>query len=62
MAPFLVLLGLAALWATSGPNVREIHEEFAWRPVRGLALASAFGVCVAILASGHASPFLYFQF
>jgi alginate O-acetyltransferase complex protein AlgI len=59
---FLWLLMIAALWAMAGPNAFEMHREFRWRPRLGFALSIAFGACVAIMAGGRNSPFLYFQF
>ena len=60
--PFAAVLVLAAWWAMSARNVREIHEEWTWRPAWGLLLASVCGALFAVLAAGGSSPFLYFQF
>ena len=53
-------LGAAALWATAGPNAFEMNHNRSFR--RDLALATAMGACVAIIAGSRNSPFLYFQF
>ena len=58
----LALLGGAAWWAMAGPNAFDLHEGFQWRPARAFPLAAAYGVCLAIIAGGGNSPFLYFQF
>lgn len=56
----LAALLLAAGWATLGPNAFDMKHE---RSFKGdLALAAAFGACLAIIAGSRASPFLYFQF
>jgi alginate O-acetyltransferase complex protein AlgI len=62
LAAFVLVLGMAALWGMAGPNVRELHERFVWRPAYGLLLAPAFGIVIGVMSSGAASPFLYFQF
>jgi alginate O-acetyltransferase complex protein AlgI len=58
----LVLLALlvAGLWAMRGPNAFELKYEWRW-PTR-LALASAFGMALALIVGNRPSPFLYFQF
>jgi alginate O-acetyltransferase complex protein AlgI len=61
-APFAAMLGFASVWAMIGPNAQELHEGFVWRPSYGYALASAFGIVIALMSAGKASPFLYFQF
>ena len=59
--PFALLaLALAGTWAMAGPNSFEMHHEHRWP--RALALATAFGACIAMLADSRSSPFLYFQF
>jgi alginate O-acetyltransferase complex protein AlgI len=62
MLTFAVLLVIAATWAMAGPNPFELHESFRWRTRRAIVLATAFGGCLAIMSSGAATPFLYFQF
>lgn len=54
------LLAVAAWWAMVGPNPLELKHEWGWRGK--LALAIAFGACLALIAGTRASPFLYFQF
>ena len=59
---FGVLVGVALVWATIGPNVFEFHERFrptAWR-VAGTAVAG--GIALAMITGVRPSPFLYFQF
>ena len=59
--PLVVLaIGIAALWAMRGPNAFELKHDWRW-PGR-LALASAFGVALALIVGNRPSPFLYFQF
>jgi alginate O-acetyltransferase complex protein AlgI len=53
-------LGVASWWAMIGPNAFELQHEYRW-PGR-LAIASAFGAALAIIAGLRSSPFLYFQF
>jgi alginate O-acetyltransferase complex protein AlgI len=60
--PFGAMLALAALWAMAGPNAQDLHDNYEWQPSYGYALASAFGVAIALMSAGGASPFLYFQF
>lgn len=59
---FAALVVLAGLWATRGPNVYDIHVDYRWRWQYALVLAAAFGACLALMAGGRNSPFLYFQF
>ena len=56
----LVAIAIAALWAIWGPNAFEMKHDWRW-PGR-LALASAFGVALALIVGNRPSPFLYFQF
>jgi alginate O-acetyltransferase complex protein AlgI len=58
----VVLVAGAGAWAMAGPNAVDLHRAFEMRPARALALATAFGACLAILAGTGSSPFLYFQF
>jgi alginate O-acetyltransferase complex protein AlgI len=59
---FAVLIVLAAVFAIWVPNCQEVHEKF--RPTIRWGTAAAFmmGACMAIMAGGRSSPFLYFQF
>lgn len=59
---FVGLLAFAVAWSMFGPNAREAHERFEWRPAYGFLLAPLLGAALAIMAGGGASPFLYFQF
>jgi hypothetical protein len=56
----VLALSVAAVWATAGPNAFEMKHERSFR--RDLALATAIGAGVAIIAGSRSSPFLYFQF
>src|SRR4029077_3330256 len=60
-ATMLGFIPLAAVWAMLGPNAFDLFENFRWKNSYGYALAAAFGACLAMLASGGDSPFLYFQ-
>jgi hypothetical protein len=57
-----VLVVLAGWLAMLGPNVFDMHQRWRYRPLHALGWAAAFGVCIALMAGGGASPFLYFQF
>ena len=59
---FVPALLVAMFWAMAGPNVFDMHENAQFRPAWRFGLAAAFGVCVAVMLGGGASPFLYFQF
>ena len=56
----LVPLLAAAWWGMAGPNPLEL--DYRPRRWKTLALAVAFGVCLALIAGDRFSPFLYFQF
>jgi alginate O-acetyltransferase complex protein AlgI len=58
----VTLLWLAAWWAMRGPNAFDMHVEWQFRPRHAIALALAYGACMAVMAGGGSSPFLYFQF
>jgi hypothetical protein len=60
--PFSILIVFAALWSMAGPNAFDINSGFQWRRRYAFPVAAAFGACLAILAGGRSSPFLYFQF
>ena len=59
---FVSLLVIAAVLAMVGPNAFDLHRDFVLRKRRVAALALAFGACLAMMATGVPSPFLYFQF
>lgn len=61
-AGFAALLCAALAWSVFGPNAYDVEREFRWRPAYSYGLALAFGACIAIMAGGRSSPFLYFQF
>ncbi|HEV7514833.1 MAG TPA: MBOAT family O-acyltransferase [Thermoanaerobaculia bacterium] len=56
----LLALAVAAGVAHFAPNTFEL--EHTWRPAWSGAFALGYGLCLAIIAGGTASPFLYFQF
>jgi alginate O-acetyltransferase complex protein AlgI len=53
---------IAMALAMFGPNANDLHLTWRFRPRHAFLLAAGFGVCVALMAGGGASPFLYFQF
>ena len=55
-----LLVATAGAWAVAGPNAFELRHE--WSLKGRVALALAFGACLAIIAGTRSSPFLYFQF
>jgi alginate O-acetyltransferase complex protein AlgI len=59
---YLVVLTVAAWWATSGPNAFDLNANYQWKTWHALVHAVAFGACLALIAGGRNSPFLYFQF
>jgi alginate O-acetyltransferase complex protein AlgI len=56
------LLLIAGYWAMVGRNTFEYNETFRWTPAYQAAMAGALGACLALMAGGRDSPFLYFQF
>jgi hypothetical protein len=61
-AAFAVLILLAGWWAIWGPNCSEAHQKFRGTLKWTLGAAAVFGACLAFMAGGRSSPFLYFQF
>ncbi len=59
---FYAVLLFSAWWSMAGPNVWDVLTEYRWKPIHGLAFATVFGACLAVIAGGRQSPFLYFQF
>jgi alginate O-acetyltransferase complex protein AlgI len=53
---------VAAWWSMWGPNAQELHENWKLTPRRAIVMAAALGACIAVMAGGSESPFLYFQF
>jgi alginate O-acetyltransferase complex protein AlgI len=53
---------LAAAWAMFGPNAFDVDRQRTFKPSHAYAAAAVFGCCLALMAGGGASPFLYFQF
>jgi alginate O-acetyltransferase complex protein AlgI len=53
-------IGVAGAWSILGPNAWELRHQ--WSLKGRIALAVAFGACLAMIAGSRASPFLYFQF
>lgn len=62
LAAFAVFLPIAAYLSMFGPNAFDIDAEWRPRPRYAVALAAAFGACLALIAGSGPSPFLYFQF
>jgi len=60
--PMLALFGIlvAGWWSTTGPNAFELNLH--WQPRQRALLVAASAACLAVIASGRVSPFLYFQF
>lgn len=58
----VAMLAFAGAWSILGPNEHDLHAKFSWSWPRVLVLSAAFGVCIALMAGGGSSPFLYFQF
>ena len=58
----IALILIAGTWAVLGPNAFDLFTGFTWKRRYGYAMAAGMGGCVAILAAGGNSPFLYFQF
>jgi alginate O-acetyltransferase complex protein AlgI len=56
------LIAGAAWWSMIGPNAQDLHESWELTPRKAVALAAAFGACLAIMAGAGKSPFLYYQF
>jgi len=56
----LVALAVAICIAHFAPNTWEL--EHSWRPAWAGAFALGYALCLAMLAGGTVSPFLYFQF
>jgi alginate O-acetyltransferase complex protein AlgI len=54
------VLIVAAMWGMFGPNIYDLDYRPRWW--RTAALATAFGVALALIAGDRTSPFLYFQF
>jgi len=60
-----VLIGfllVAAYLAMVGRNAFELNAQRTWTRGYQTAIAVAFGACLAVMAGGRNSPFLYFQF
>jgi alginate O-acetyltransferase complex protein AlgI len=58
----LVALAIAAGWGMSGPNAFDFQSRWMYRRRYAYVIAAALGVCLALMAGGGSSPFLYFQF
>jgi alginate O-acetyltransferase complex protein AlgI len=59
---FAVLVVFAGWWAIWGPNCSEAHAKFRSGLRWALGAAAVLGACLAFMAGGRSSPFLYFQF
>ncbi len=55
------LLAIAGYWAMIGRNSRKSNASRESGLAYRLVLAVAFGACLAAIASGQESPFLYFS-
>jgi alginate O-acetyltransferase complex protein AlgI len=58
----VALLVLAAYLAMVSRNAFELNAQRTWTRGWQTAMAVAFGACLAVMAGGRNSPFLYFQF
>jgi len=56
----VVAVTLASAIAHFAPNTFEIKHE--WRPWTIAGFATGYLACLVVIAGGHPSPFLYFQF
>ena len=56
----VVMLAIAACIAHLAPNTFEISHQ--WRPWTVTWVAAGYLACLLVIAGGHPSPFLYFQF
>ncbi len=56
----VVVVTLASAIAHFAPNTFEIKHE--WRPWTIAGFATGYLACLVVIAGGHPSPFLYFQF
>jgi alginate O-acetyltransferase complex protein AlgI len=56
----MAVLAIAAYIAHLAPNTFEITHE--WKPWTVTAFAAGYLACLLVIAGGHPSPFLYFQF
>ncbi len=59
-AGLFIMLAMAAGIAHFAPNTFELKHE--WNPAISGAFAMSYVLCLAIIAGGVVSPFLYFQF
>jgi hypothetical protein len=59
---FLILIAVALLWASFGPNAFDFHRDHRTTNTGTLVLAGIFGICLAVIVGNRNSPFLYFQF
>jgi alginate O-acetyltransferase complex protein AlgI len=58
----VALLMLAAYLAMVSRNAFELNAQRNWTRGWQTAMAVSFGACLAVMAGGRNSPFLYFQF
>ena len=58
----VTLVVLAAYLAMVSRNAFELNAQRTWTRGWQTAMAVAFGACLAVMAGGRNSPFLYFQF
>ena len=55
-------LAVAIAWGMAGPNVFDLQARWPYRRRHSYLIAAALGACLALMAGGGSSPFLYFQF
>jgi alginate O-acetyltransferase complex protein AlgI len=58
----VTLLALAGYLAMVSRNAFELNAQRTWTRGWQTAMAVSFGACLAVMAGGRNSPFLYFQF
>ena len=56
----LIMLVVAGVIAHTAPNSFELRHQP--RPATALAMSGMVALCVLVMYTGHAAPFLYFQF
>jgi alginate O-acetyltransferase complex protein AlgI len=61
-AVLVTLLALAGYLAMVSRNAFELNAQRTWTRGWQTAMAVSFGACLAVIAGGRNSPFLYFQF
>jgi alginate O-acetyltransferase complex protein AlgI len=57
-----VALAIAMVLGMAGPNVFDLQARWPYTRRHAYLIAAALGACLALMAGGGSSPFLYFQF